>query len=62
MVGTTRVTRKAGTHVVKVALRKKWRRRYQRRGRKRVTFILRVVVVGRNGARKIFTPGVIVRL
>ncbi len=62
VVGTTRVTRKAGTHVVKVALSKKGRQRYQRRGRKRVTFILRVVVVGSNGATKIFTPRVIVRL
>ena len=62
VVGTTRVTRKAGTHVVKVALRKKWRLRYQRQGRKRVTLTLRVVVVGRNRAAKIFTSGVIVRL
>ena len=62
VVGTTRVTRKAGTHVVKVALRKKFRRRYQRQGRKRVTFNLRVVVVGSNRATKVFSSGVIVRL
>ena len=62
VVGTTRVTRKAGTHVVKVALRKKWRLRYQRQGRKRVTLTLRVVVVGSNRAAKVFTSGVIVRL
>ncbi len=62
VVGTTRVTHKAGTYVVKVALRKKWRRRYQHQGRKRVTFTLRVVVVGNNLATKVFTPGVIVRL
>jgi hypothetical protein len=62
VVGTTRVTRKAGTHVVKVALRKKWRLRYQRQGRKRVTFNLRVVVVGNNRATKVFHSGVIVRL
>jgi hypothetical protein len=62
VVGTTRVTHKAGTHVVKVALRKKWRSRYQRQGRKRVTLTLRVVVVGSNRATKVFTSGVIVRL
>jgi hypothetical protein len=62
VVGTTRVTRKAGTHVVKAVVRKKWRRRYQRQGRKRVTFNLRVVVVGSNRATKVFTSGVIVRL
>ena len=62
VVGTTRVTRKAGTHVVKVGLRKKWRLRYQRQGRKRVTLTLRVVVVGRNRAAKVFASGVIVRL
>ena len=62
VVGTTRVTHKAGTYVVKVALRKKWRRRYQHQGRKRVTFTLRVVVVGSNHATKVFTSGVIVRL
>ena len=62
VVGTTRVTHKAGTYVVKVALRKKWRRRYQHQGRKRVTFTLRVVVVGNNLATKVFTSGVIVRL
>ena len=62
VVGTTRVTRKAGTHVVKVALRKKWRLRYQRQGRKRVTLTLRVVVGGSNRATKVFTSGVIVRL
>lgn len=62
VVGTTRVTHKAGTYVVKVALRKKWRRRYQHQGRKRVTFTLRVVVVGSNLATKVFTSGVIVRL
>jgi hypothetical protein len=62
VVGTTRVTHKAGTYVVKVALRKKWRRRYQHQGRKRVTFTLRIVVVGSNRATKVFTSGVIVRL
>ena len=62
VVGTTRVTRKAGTHVVKVTLRKKWRLRYQRQGRKRVTLTLRVVVVGGNRAAKVFASGVIVRL
>ena len=62
VVGTTRVTHKAGTYVVKVALRKKWRRRYQHQGRKRVTFTLRVVVVSKGLATKVFTSGVIVRL
>ena len=62
VVGTTRVEHKAGTYVVEVALRKKWRRRYQHQGLKRVTFTLRVVVVGSNRATNVFTSGVIVRL
>jgi len=62
VVGTARVKHKAGTYVVEVALRKEWRRRYQHQGRKRVTFTLRVVVVGSNRATKVFTSGVIVRL
>jgi hypothetical protein len=61
VVGTTRVTHKAGTYVVKVALRKKWRRRYLHQGRKRVTFTLRVVVASKL-MTKVFTSGVIVRL
>jgi len=62
VVGTTRVTHRAGTYVVKVALRKKWLRRYRHQGRKRVIFTLRVVVVGSNRATNVFTSGVIVRL
>jgi hypothetical protein len=62
VVGKTRVTRKAGTHTIKVFLAKKYRQSYQRQGLKRVTLTLKVVVVGSNKAVKVFRFGVVVRL
>ena len=62
VVGTARVTKNAGTHVVKVSLTKKARRAFQRQGRKRVTLTLKVVVVGNNKATKVFRYRVVVRI
>ena len=62
VVGTARVTREAGTHAVKVFLKTKDRRRFQRQGLKRVTLTLKVVIVGSNGFTKVFRYGVVVRL
>ncbi|MDP9294943.1 MAG: hypothetical protein M3O90_11070 [Actinomycetota bacterium] len=62
VVGITRVVRKAGTHVVKVSLYRKTRRQLRRRGLKRVTLTLRIVVVERNGATLVFRHGVVVSL
>jgi hypothetical protein len=63
VVGSARVTRNAGTHVVTVSLNKDYRRSLQRQGRKRVTLTLRVVVKGTsNNATKVFRFGVVVRL
>jgi hypothetical protein len=62
VVGTTRVTRNAGTHNIKVTLAKKYRQSYLRQGRKRVTLTLKVVVVGSNRSTKVFRYGVVVRL
>jgi hypothetical protein len=62
VVGTARVTREAGTHAVKVFLKAKDRRRFQRQGLKRVTLTLKVVIVGSNGSTKVFRYGVVVRL
>jgi hypothetical protein len=62
VVGTARFTRKAGTPTLKVSLAKKYRQSYQRRGLKRVTLTLKVVVVGSDKAVKVFRFGVVVRL
>ena len=62
VVGTARVTREAGTHAVKVFIKAKDRRRFQRQGLKRVTLTLKVVIVGSNGFTKVFRYGVVVRL
>ena len=62
VVGTARVTREAGTHAVKVLLKTKDRRRFQRQGLKRITLTLKVVIVGSNGSTKVFRYGVVVRL
>jgi hypothetical protein len=62
VVGSARVAHKPGTHVVKVALKKKYLRRFRRNGLKRITLALRVVVRGANGATKVFRYGVVVRL
>jgi hypothetical protein len=62
VVGTKRVVATAGTHVVKVSLKRKIRRQLRRRGMKRVMLTLRVAVVARNGAAHVFRYGVLVRL
>jgi hypothetical protein len=62
VVGTARVEHKAGTYTVKVNLKKKYRERWRRQGRKRITLALKVTVVGNNRATKVFQSGVIVRL
>jgi hypothetical protein len=62
VVGSIRVTRKAGTHVVKVSLTRNYRRSLQRHGRKHVTLTMRIVVVGSNHVMKVFRYGVIVRV
>jgi hypothetical protein len=62
VVGTGRVTHKAGTWVVKVSLTNKAKRQFRSQGRKRVTLTLRVVVKGNNKATKVFRFGVVVRL
>jgi hypothetical protein len=62
VVGSVRVTHKAGTHVVKVLLSQRYRQSLKRQGRKRVTLTVRVVVVGSNHVTKVFRYGVIVRV
>ena len=63
VVGTKRVKHlKAGTYEVKVTLTKTWLRRYRQRGLKRVTFTLRIVIVGSNGATQVYSPRTIVRI
>jgi hypothetical protein len=63
VVGTKRVEHsKAGTYEVKVNLSKTWLRRYRQRGLKRVTFTLRIVVAGSNGATNVYSPRMIVRI
>jgi hypothetical protein len=62
VVGSVRVTHKAGTHVVKVFLSKRYRQSLKRQGRKRVTLTVTVVVVGSNHVTKVFRYGVIVRV
>jgi hypothetical protein len=62
VVGSKRVTHRAGTHVVKVSLTRKAWRRFKRQGLKRVTLTLKIVVVGSNRSTKVFRYGVIVRL
>jgi hypothetical protein len=62
VVGSRRVTLKAGTHAVKVFLNAKDRRRFQHQGLKRVTLTLKIVVVASNGVTKVFRYGVVVRV
>jgi hypothetical protein len=62
VVGTARVTHKAGTYTVKVFLKDKYRRAYRNKGLKKVTLTLKITVVGSNRATKVFRSGVVVRL
>jgi hypothetical protein len=54
VVGTKRVLARAGTHVVRVSLKRKVRRQLRRRGVERVTLTLRIAVVARSGATHVF--------
>jgi hypothetical protein len=62
VVGTKRIVAAAGTHVLKVSLKRDVRRQLRRRGLKRVRLTLRIVVVARNGGAHVFRYGVLVRL
>jgi hypothetical protein len=62
IVGSTKVTREAGTRTVKVSLTRAAARGLSRQGRKQVTLTLRIVVVGSNGVVDVIRHGVIVRL
>jgi hypothetical protein len=61
VVGTTRVTRNAGTHTVRVTLKSKPWRSLRARGLKRRTFTLKITVVA-GTATKVFRHRVLVRL
>jgi hypothetical protein len=62
IVGSTKVTRAAGTRTVKVSLTRGAARGLTRQGRKQVALTLRIVVVGSNGVVDVIRHGVIVRL
>jgi hypothetical protein len=62
VVGTKRVVRRAGTHVVRVPLERKVRRQLRRRGVRRVTLTLRIAIVARGEATQVFRYRVRVRL
>ena len=62
VVGTKRVVRRAGTHVVRVTLKRKVRRELRRRGVGRVTLTLRIAVVARSEATQVFRYRVRVRV
>jgi hypothetical protein len=61
-VGTARYTRKAGTPTLTVKLRDSYRRSLKRQGRKKVTLMLRITIVGSNHAKKTFNYGVVVQI
>jgi hypothetical protein len=62
VVGTKRVVRRAGTHVVRVPLERKVRRQLRRRGVRRVTLTLRIAIVARGEATQVFRYRVRVRV
>jgi hypothetical protein len=61
VVGAARVVRRPGTHVVRVALKPRIRRRLRARGLERVTLTLRVVVTDKK-AKHVFRFRALVRL
>jgi hypothetical protein len=62
-VGSARIRRKPGTHVIRVKLKPKQVRRMRRRGLRKVTLTLRVVVTAESGgATHVFTHRVLVKL
>jgi hypothetical protein len=62
VVGSKRVTHRAGTWRVPVRVRARSAAQFRRKGLKRVTLTLRVVIVPDRGARQTFRHGVIVRM
>jgi hypothetical protein len=62
VLGSARMTRKAGTHVLRVTLWREQVRRLRRRGLSEVTLTLRVAVVHRNGATWAFRHRVLISL
>jgi hypothetical protein len=61
VVGAARVVRRAGTHVIRVKLKRRIRRRMRARGLERVNLTLRVVVANKD-ATDVFRFGALVRL
>jgi hypothetical protein len=62
VLGSARMTRRPGTHVLRVSLKRDAARRLRRRGMSRVTLTLRVAVVARSGATFAFRHRVVVTL
>jgi len=62
VAGSKRVVGRAGTHVVRVSLKRKVRRQLRRRGLERVTLTLRIAVVARSEATHVFRSRVRVRV
>ena len=62
VLGTGRVVGRAGTHVVRVSIKRKFRRQLRRRGSERVTLTLRIAVVARSKATHVFSTRVRVRV
>jgi hypothetical protein len=62
ILGGARMTRKAGTHVLRVSLRRDATRRLRRAGMRDVTLTLRIAVVARSGATWAFRHRVVVSL
>jgi hypothetical protein len=63
ILGSARMTRKAGTHVLRVSLKPRRAQRMRRRGLKQVTLTLRVAVTAQSGgATHVFTHLVLVKL
>ena len=62
VLGTKRVVGRAGTHVVRVSIKRKLRRQLRRRGSERVTLTLRIAVVARSKATHVFSARVRVRV
>jgi len=62
IVGRARISRKAGTYVLRVSCSRKAARRFRLRGKSDVTLTLRIAVVGRDGATWVFRHRVLMPL
>jgi hypothetical protein len=62
VVGSARYSRKAGTPTLKVSLKSKYRHKWHKAGRKKVTLTMKITVKGNNGATKVFRYGVVVKI